>query len=84
VRPECREAIRRLNALNEYAWLREAEDMRLFPSDQMLVLVDKKFGAELTVTDLTGKKPRQRGMHRTNSAESSMMATVGAVQVKCS
>jgi hypothetical protein len=34
----------------------------------MLILVDKKFGAELTVTDLTGKKPRQRGMHRTESA----------------
>ena len=75
VRPECKEAIRRLACLNSYTWLREAEDMRLFPSDQMLVFVDKKFGAELTVTDLTGKKPRQRGMHRTSSAESSMLAT---------
>lgn len=76
VRPECREAIRRLHALNEHAWLRQAEDLRLFPSDQMLVFVDKKFGAELTVTDLTGKKPRQRGMHRvSSSADSSMLST---------
>ena len=75
VRPECKEAVRRLEALTTYKWLREAEDMRLFPSDQMLVYVDKKFGAELTVTDLTGKKPRQRGAHRTASTESSLLAT---------
>lgn len=68
--------MRRLSALNTYAWLRQAEDMRLFPSDQMLVLVDKKFGAELTVTDLTGKKPRQRGLHRISSCES-----VGATDI---
>jgi len=37
VRPECKEAVRRLSALTSTIWLREAETLQLFPSDAMLV-----------------------------------------------
>ena len=45
--------------------MREVESSRAFPRVDALVSLDKRFGAELTVTDLTGEAPRLRGVHRT-------------------
>ena len=45
-------------------WMRDVESSRLFPGVSSLILLDKRFGSELTVTDLTGEAPRPRGTHR--------------------
>ena len=51
------------------SWMREVESSRAFPRVEGLVSLDKRFGAELTVTDLTGEAPRLRGVHRTTRTD---------------
>ena len=51
------------------SWMREVESSRAFPRVDALVSLDKRFGAELTVTDLTGEAPRLRGVHRTTRTD---------------
>jgi len=49
LRPECMEALKRLNKLVEQSWMREVDRMQLFPLYPMLNALDKRFAGELTV-----------------------------------
>jgi hypothetical protein len=54
VRAECIAGLRRLAALRTAPWARVADSLCLYPTPHMLHLVDKKFGGELTKTDVFG------------------------------
>ena len=73
VRPITRECVLKLAQLLDAragpSWMREVESSRAFPRVEGLVSLDKRFGAELTVTDLTGEAPRLRGVHRTTRTD---------------
>ena len=73
VRQITRECVLRLAQLLDGkmgpSWMRDVESSRAFPRVEWLVSLDKRFGAELTVTDLTGEAPRLRGVHRTTRTD---------------
>jgi len=52
VRPSCVEGLRRLSSMSLCTWMREIDRMDLWPSEDMLKVVDKKFGGEMTKSDL--------------------------------
>ena len=52
VRPSCVEGIRRLSNLPLCTLLRDVDRMDLWPTEAMLKVVDKKFGGEMTKSDL--------------------------------
>lgn len=49
LRPECMEALKKLNKLVDQSWMREVDRMQLFPLYPMLNALDKRFAGELTV-----------------------------------
>ena len=44
MRPECKEALRRLGALESVKWARQLHDMNLWPVCQHLHALDRKMG----------------------------------------
>ncbi|KAK9808931.1 hypothetical protein WJX72_006568 [[Myrmecia] bisecta] len=54
VRPDCVEGIRRLVGIHAMQWARQLDLLQLYPTREMLGLVDKKFGGELTKQDVLG------------------------------
>eukprot|EP00899_Mesostigma_viride_P002374 jgi/Mesvir1/12137/Mv00390-RA.2 len=56
LKPDCDEGLRRLSALSNVIWQREAKRMSLFPSAAMLTSLYRKFGGELTLDDVRGVK----------------------------
>ena len=44
VRPECKEALRRLGALESVKWARQLHDMNLWPASEHLHALDRKMG----------------------------------------
>jgi hypothetical protein len=75
-----REAVRRISALARggAAWARQVERARLYPTPEMLVALDRRFGDVLTIVDLTGRAPIERafGWHR-SAAEAAARARDG-------
>lgn len=64
VRELCREGVRRLSNMVRADFTRVAEDLRLFPTGEMIDVVYKKFGGELTKEDVAGWEPPVAGRNR--------------------
>eukprot|EP00798_Chlamydomonas_sp_ICE-L_P018236 gene18236-24687_t len=54
VRADCIRGLRKLYQLRTCSWARLADDLCMFPLPDMIHLVDKKFGGELTKADVYG------------------------------
>ena len=52
VRKECVEGLKRAAALRRVEWSRQVAGLSLLPTSAMLILLDKKFGGELTEQDV--------------------------------
>jgi len=60
LRPECMEAIKRLDKLIQMKWYREVDRMGLLPTYPQLNALDKRFAGELTIEDMEGAKLKKR------------------------
>ena len=64
IRPSCVEGLRRLSNIHLCTWMRDIDRMNLWPTEEMLKVVDKKFGGEITKFDLGEAESDNKGKSR--------------------